>query len=84
MDNTEVAGRTIQMNIAKPKGEKGGDRGGQGGGRGGGHNKSFNEQPVGSKIFVHNVSEEATYEDFQVRLFIFSLILSPVRYSYAN
>merc|ERR1719220_2005176 len=30
----------------------------------GGHNKSFN-QPEGRKIFVHNVSEEATYEDFQ-------------------
>ena len=63
MDNTEVAGRTIQMNIAKPKGEKGEDRGGQGGR--GGHNKSFSGQPEGSKIFVHNVSEEATYEDFQ-------------------
>merc|ERR1719266_1962322 len=63
MDNTEVAGRTIQMNIAKPKGEKGNDRGGQGGR--GGHNKSFSGQPEGSKIFVHNVSEEATYEDFQ-------------------
>ena len=42
MDNTEVAGRTIQMNIAKPKGEKGNDRGGQGGR--GGHNKSFSGQ----------------------------------------
>ena len=63
MDNTEVAGRTIQMNIAKPKGEKANDRGGQGGR--GGHNKSFNGQPEGSKIFVHNVGEEATYEDFQ-------------------
>merc|ERR1719189_2212108 len=66
MDNTEIAGRTIQMNIAKPKGEKGNDRrqsGGQGGR--GGHNKSFGDQPAGSKIFVHNVSEEATYEDFQ-------------------
>ena len=65
MDNTEVAGRTIQMNIAKPKGEKPDRRDSQGGGRGG-HNKSWNEQPAGSKIFVHNVSEEATYEDFQV------------------
>ena len=64
MDNTEVAGRTIQMNIAKPKGEKPDRRDSQGGGRGG-HNKSWNEQPAGSKIFVHNVSEEATYEDFQ-------------------
>ena len=63
MDNTEVAGRTIQMNIAKPKGEKPADRGAQGGR--GGHNKSFNGQPEGSKIFVHNVSEEAVYEDFQ-------------------
>ena len=72
MDNTEVAGRTIQMNIATPKGEKvvGPTKpkwvqrdGGQGGR--GGHNKSFNGQPEGSKIFVHNVSEEATYEDFQ-------------------
>merc|ERR1712107_181164 len=35
MDNTEVAGRTIQMNIARPKGDRGGDRGGRGGGRGG-------------------------------------------------
>ena len=26
MNNTEVAGRTIKMNIARPKGEKGGDR----------------------------------------------------------
>ena len=69
MDGTEVAGRTIQMNIAKPKGEKPDRRNSQGGGRGG-HNNSFNEQPAGSKIFVHNVSEEATYEDFQVRLFI--------------
>ena len=31
---------------------------------------SFNEQHAGSKIFVRNVSEEATYEYFQVRLFI--------------
>merc|ERR1719483_1513552 len=48
MDNTEVAGRTIQMNIAKPKGEKTPERGGQGrGGQGGrgGQNKSFNGQP---------------------------------------
>ena len=36
----------------------------------GGHNKSFNGQAEGKKIFVHNVSEEATYEDFQVRLFV--------------
>ena len=35
MDNTHVAGRDIQMNIAKPKGEKTPDRGGRGGGRGG-------------------------------------------------
>lgn len=60
MDNTEVAGRTIQMNIAKPKAERGNDRR-----QSGGHNKSFGDQPAGSKIFVHNVSEEATYEDFQ-------------------
>ena len=50
------------MNIAKPKGEK--------------QNMSFNEQHAGSKIFVRNVSEEATYEDFQVRLFIKALIVS--------
>ena len=36
MDNTEIAGRTIQMNIARPKGERGGDRrDSRGGGRGG-------------------------------------------------
>ena len=34
LDNTDVAGRTIQMNIAKPKGDRGGDRGGRGGPRG--------------------------------------------------
>ena len=60
MDNSEVAGRTIQMNIARPKGEKGGDRGGRGGGRGrgGGGGGGRREEIEGAKLFVHNVSEE--------------------------
>merc|ERR1719431_2349122 len=43
MDNTEMAGRTIQMNIARPKGEK--PAPGTGGKR--------QEAPEGCKLFVH-------------------------------
>merc|ERR1719400_2522346 len=59
MDNSDVAGRTIQMNIARPKGDKGGDRGGRGGGRGrgGGGGGGRREEVEGAKLFVHNVSE---------------------------
>ena len=70
MDNTEVAGRTIQMNIARPKGEKGGDRrdsrgggrGGRGGAGGGGGRRNDVE---GTKLFVHNVSEETSQDDLR-------------------
>ena len=62
MDNTEVAGRTIQMNIARPKGEKGGDRGGRGGGRGGGGGGGRRNDVEGAKLFVHNVSEDTSQE----------------------
>ena len=63
MDNTEIAGRTIQMNIARPKGEKGQDRGGQsrGGGGGGGRRNDVE----GAKLFVHNVSEETSQDDLR-------------------
>ena len=50
MNNTEVAGRTIQMNIARPKGEKGGDR--------------RNDVEV-AKLFVHNVSKDTSQEDLR-------------------
>ena len=69
MDNTDVAGRTIQMNIARPKGEKGGDRGGRGGGRGGrggaGGGGGRRNDVEGAKLFVHNVSEDTSQEDLR-------------------
>merc|ERR1719225_989119 len=67
MDNSEVAGRTIQMNIAKPKGERGGDRGGRGGGRGrgGGGGGGRREEIEGAKLFVHNVSEETGADELK-------------------
>merc|ERR1719323_1024533 len=66
MDNTEVAGRTIQMNIARPKGDRGGDRGGRGAGRGrggGGGGGGRDAAAEGLKLFVHNVSEDTSNED---------------------
>merc|ERR1712179_255533 len=48
MDNTEMAGRTIQMNIARPKGEK--PAPGTGGKR--------QEAPEGCKLFVHGITQE--------------------------
>jgi len=66
MDSTEVAGRTIQMNIARPKGDRGGDRGGRGGGRGrggGGGGGGRDAAAEGLKLFVHNVSEDTSNED---------------------
>jgi len=70
MDNTEIAGRTIQMNIARPKGEKAPDRGGaRGGGRGGrggaGGGGGRRNDVEGAKLFVHNVSEETSQEDLR-------------------
>ena len=68
MDNTHVAGRDIQMNIAKPKGEKTPDRGGRGGGRGGrgGGGGGGGRQDVdGTKLFVHNVSEETSQDELK-------------------
>jgi len=66
MDSTEVAGRTIQMNVARPKGDRGGDRGGRGGGRGrggGGGGGRRDAAAEGLKLFVHNVSEDTSNED---------------------
>jgi len=48
MDNTEIAGRTIQMNIARPKGEK--PAPGTGGKR--------QEAAPGCKLFVHGITQE--------------------------
>ena len=48
MDNTEVGGRNIQMNIARPKGEK--PAPGTGGKR--------QEAPEGCKLFVHGITQE--------------------------
>jgi len=48
MDNTEIAGRIIQMNIARPKGEK--PAPGTGGKR--------QEAPEGCKLFVHGITQE--------------------------
>ena len=67
-DNTNIAGRDVQMNIAKPKGERGKtpERGGRGGGRGRGGGGGFGgrrEEVDGAKLFVHNVSEETSQDD---------------------
>jgi len=55
MDNTEVAGRTIQMNIARPKGEK--PAPGTGGKR--------QEAPEGCKLFVHGITQETDNPSLQ-------------------
>ena len=65
MNNTEVAGRTIKMNIARPKGEKGGDLGGRGGGRGGGGGGGRRNDVEGAKVFVHNVGKDTSKEDLR-------------------
>lgn len=55
MDNTEIAGRTIQMNIARPKGEK--PAPGTGGKR--------QEAPEGCKLFVHGITQETDNHSLQ-------------------
>jgi len=56
MDNTEIAGKTIQMNIARPKGSA--PAPGTGG-------KSRPEAPMGCKLFVHGVTQETANADLQ-------------------
>ena len=53
MDNTDVGGKTVQMNIAKPKGEKGGGKGGR------------QEPAEGCKLFVHGIQQEVMNNDLQ-------------------
>merc|ERR1719239_1071145 len=55
MDNTEVGGNTIQMNIARPKGEK--PAPGTGGKR--------QQAADGCKLFVHGVTQETNNADLQ-------------------
>merc|ERR1719361_3181936 len=55
MDNTEVGGNTIQMNIARPKGEK--PAPGTGGKR--------QQAAEGCKLFVHGVNQETNNSDLQ-------------------
>jgi len=63
MDNTEIAGRTIQMNIARPKGDSRG--GGRGGFRGAGAGRGRRNDFEGTKLFVHNVSGETSQDDLR-------------------
>ena len=63
MDNTEIAGRTIQMNIARPKGDSRG--GGRGGRRGAGGGRGRRNDFEGTKLFVHNVSGETSQDDLR-------------------
>ena len=63
MDNTEIAGRTIQMNIARPKGDRRG--GGRGGFRGAGGGRGRRNDFEGTKLFVHNVSGETSQDDLR-------------------
>merc|ERR1719242_3020414 len=55
MDNTEVGGNTIQMNIGRPKGEK--PAPGTGGKR--------QQAAEGCKLFVHGVTQETNNSDLQ-------------------
>merc|ERR1719447_955299 len=55
MDNTDVGGNTIQMNIARPKGEK--PAPGTGGKR--------QQAADGCKLFVHGVTQETNNADLQ-------------------
>jgi len=55
MDNTEISGRTIQMNIARPKGEK--PAPGTGGKR--------QEAAPGCKLFVHGITQETDNSSLQ-------------------
>jgi len=55
MDNTEVGGNTVQMNIARPKGEK--PAPGTGGKR--------QQAADGCKLFVHGVTQETNNADLQ-------------------
>merc|ERR1719403_16615 len=55
MDNTEVGGNTIQMNMARPKGEK--PAPGTGGKR--------QQAADGCKLFVHGVTQEINNADLQ-------------------
>jgi len=57
LDGTEVCGRTIQLNLARPKGAPPPAGGGRGGGKGGGRN---NAEEQGLKLFVHGVGEEVS------------------------
>ena len=66
MDNTEVAGKTIQMNMARPKGVEGGKHGGRGGGRGrGGGVNDRSKDVVCTRLFVQNVSDETSPADLK-------------------
>jgi len=81
MDNTEVAGRIIQMNMARPKGVEGGDHGGRGGGRGrgrgrgrGGGANGRSKDVEGTKLFVYNVSEETSQADLKREFGIYGTV----------
>ncbi len=41
MNSTDLKGRTINVNVARPKTDRGGGRGGYGGGRGGGGGRRY-------------------------------------------
>ena len=64
LEGQEVCGNTVNINVAKPKGEstpRGGGRGGARGGAGGGGGKR--PEIDGAKLFVHNVSEDTPTDD---------------------
>lgn len=61
LDGTEVCGRTIQLNLARPKGAPAPPGGGRGAGRGGGGRGGRNNaEEQGLKLFVHGVGEETS------------------------
>ena len=62
LEGQEVCGNVVNINIAKPKGGEGTPRGGGRGGRGGG-GAGRRQEEEGSKLFVHNVSEDTAQDD---------------------
>ena len=61
LEGTEVCGNTVNVSVAKPKGGESTPRGGgRGGGAGGGGRR---QEAEGSKLFVHNVSEDTPQDD---------------------
>ena len=63
LNNSEVCSCQVTISFAKAKGSDTPGRGGRGAGRGGGAVGGRRQEGNGSKLFVHNVSEETSQEE---------------------